>query len=167
MNFKRTIIINRPIKQVWDVLGNQFGQAHAWASSVNHAETYGAPTLEGASCSNRSCNTTAGNVKEVIRTFDPEGRVLAYEVLEGFPFFVAKGHNTWRLSAKGKNTRVDMDIEILTKGVFGAIMSPMMKLQMNKLADEAVDDLKYYVEHDGTPHPRKVKAAQKFAKKAA
>ena len=167
MNFKRTVIIHRPIEQVWDVLGNQFGQAHQWASSVNHAETYGEPTLEGASCSNRSCNTTAGNVKEVIRTFDPKRHVLAYEVLEGFPFFVAKGQNTWQLTPKGKSTQVNMDIEILTKGVFGAVMSPMMKLQMNKLADEAVDDLKYYLEHDGTPHPRKVKAAQKFAKKAA
>ena len=166
MNFKRTVTINRPIEQVWDVLGNQFGQAHVWASSVNHAETYGEAILEGASCSNRSCNTTAGNVKEVIRTFDPKRHVLSYEVLEGFPFFVAKGQNTWKLLPKGKNTQVDMDMEIVTQGLFGKIMSPMMKLQMSKIADEAVDDLKYYLEHDLTPHPRKVNAAQKFAKKA-
>lgn len=167
MNFKRTVTIHQPIEPVWDVLGNQFGQAHVWASSVNHAETYGEATLEGAAYSNRSCNTTAGNVKEVIRAFDPKRHVLSYEVLEGFPFFVAKGQNTWKLSSQGPNTQVDMDIEIITQGIFGKIMTPMMRLQMNKLADEAVDDLKYYLEHDLIPHPRKVKAARKFAKKAA
>ena len=46
-------------------------------------------------------------------------------------------------------------------------MSPMMRMQMNKLFDEVVEDFKYYVEHDGQPHPRKVKAQRKFNRKAA
>ena len=60
-----------------------------------------------------------------------------------------------------------MNADIKTKGFVGAIMSPMMKMQMNILFDEVIEDFQYYVEHDGEPHPRKVKANRKLAKKAA
>ena len=166
MDFKRTVVIERSPEQVWEVLGNQFGDAYKWASSLNHSNSYGNPQISGASCSNRACDTTQGKVKEVLRTFDAENHVLSYEVIEGFPFFVDSGVNTWRLTRAGQSTRVDMHCVITTKGIFGKIMSPMMKMQMNKLFDEVVEDFKYYIEHDGQPHPRKVIRQEKLSRKA-
>ena len=167
MQFKRTTTIDKPIEEVWEVLGNQFGQAYKWAASLYHSEAHGSPVIEGASCSNRTCETTQGTIKEALRTFDPQKHVLSYEVLEGFPFFVDTGVNTWSLHKLGRQTRVDMACEIKTKGLVGAVMSPMMKLQMNKLFDGVIEEFHYYVQNDGKPHPRKIASMKKRAAKAA
>lgn len=167
MEFKREIIINRPIGAVWEVLGVQFEDAYKWAASLNHSEGFGTPVLEGATCSNRACDTTQGAIKEKLITLDHEKYELVYQVIEGFPFFVDTAINNWRLTQKGTNTKVNMHCEMKLKGFVGAMMSPLMKLQLNKLFDEVVEELKYYIEHDGKAHPRKEKALAKLAKKAA
>lgn len=166
MEFKREIIINKPINEVWEILGNQYSEAYQWASGLSHSEGYGKPSIEGASCNNRACTTTQGLIKEEIKEFDPYNHVLTYEVIEGFPFFVDQGVNTWRLNALGQKTKVNIHLVIKTKGLVGSIMSPMMKLQMNKITTNALEDLKYYVEH-GDPSPRKMKELARQAKKAA
>lgn len=168
MDFKREAVINKPIAEVWEVLGKQFDEAYRWAASLNHSEGFGKPTLEGASCSNRACDTTQGNIKEVLQKLDHQNHVLQYRVIEGFPFFVDTAINTWTLTPKGgEATQLHMHCEMKLKGLVGAVMSPMMKWQLNTLFDEVVEEFTYYVEHDGQPHPRKVKAQQKLARKAA
>lgn len=165
MEIKKEIIINQPIEKVWDILGHQFGQAYLWASSLNHSEGYNAPKLDQAPCNNRACSTTQGDIKEVIRQFDSQNHVLAYEVMEGFPFFVKKGINTWRLSQKGKTTVVNIHLVIETTGLVGALMAPMMKLQMSSLLSQVAVDLKHYAE-TGKPSPNKAKELKKLAKAA-
>ena len=91
MEFKKSIIVNQPINQVWEVLGNQYGEAYKWASGLYHSEGFGTPQLEGASCNNRACETSTGKIKEKIRVFDEQNYELEYEVIEGFPFFVDSG----------------------------------------------------------------------------
>lgn len=54
MEFKRSFIVDQPIQEVWEVLGNQFGQAYLWASGLYHSQGFGTPKLEGASCINQS-----------------------------------------------------------------------------------------------------------------
>lgn len=166
MEFKREILINAPVDAVWNVLGTQYGDAHKWVSGLNHSEEYGKPTLAGAHCSNRSCETPQGKIKEVVTKFDTKNHELGYEVIEGFPFFVEVGKNNWKLHKVGDKTQVNMHLTIQTKGFVGAIMSPMMKLQMNKIATNAVNDLKHYVE-TGKPSPLKAKELKKLRKKAA
>lgn len=166
MEFKREIIIDEPIEKVWDVLGNQYGAAYKWAGGINHSNEYGNPKLAGAHCNNRACDTTTGKIKEVINKFDTKNYILEYEVIEGFPFFVQSGSNNWKLTKQGERTKVDMHLIIKTKGLFGTIMSPMMKIQMNKITAGVLDDLKHYVE-TGNPSPTKAKELAKLAKKAA
>lgn len=165
MEIKKEITIHQPIEKVWDILGNQFGQAYLWASSLNHSEGYNAPSLEQAPCNNRACSTTQGNIKEVIRQFDPQNYVLAYEVIEGFPFFVQQGINTWKLTQKGQHTVVNIHLVIKTTGLVGTLMAPMMKLQMNGLLSQVAQDLKHYAE-TGQPSPNKAKELKKLAKAA-
>lgn len=166
MEIKRTFIVNQPIEQVWDILGNDFGGAHKWASGLYHSEGYGKPQLAGASCNNRACDTSQGAIKEVIRVFDPAGYHLAYEVIEGFPGFVKSGVNNWRLKSMGQQTQVDIHFIAETQGLLGVFMGPMMKLQLGRVFDAVLDDFKVYVE-TGQPSLRKAKENQKRAAKAA
>lgn len=165
MEFKREIIIDKPIEVVWDVVGNQFGEAYKWASGINHSESFGTPKLKAAHCNNRACELPSGKIKEVIRKFNPHHYELEYEVIEGFPFFVDSGINNWKLSKVNGKTKVDMHLVIKTKGILGVIMGPMMKVQMNGLTKAVLDDLKQYIE-TGKPSAKKQKELVKLAKKA-
>ena len=167
MEIKRTFTVNKPIDEVWDVLGNDFGGAYKWGSGLYHSEGYGAPELEGASCNNRACQTNLGDIKEVIRTFDPQKHILEYEVIEGFPGFVKSGVNKWTLTPQGgKQTRVDVHFVAELQGLLGTLMRPMMGWQMGRTFDQVLGDFKYYVEN-GRPSPNKLKEINKRAAKAA
>lgn len=163
MDFKRTIIIDKPAPEVWKVLGDQFGKAYQWASGLKHSKGYGDPQLPGATYNNRACETSQGPIKEAIREYDANNYRLVYEVIEGFPFFVDQGINRWTLEPEGNRTRVNMHLSVTTKGLIGTVMSPMMKLQMGSITSNVIDDFKHYVE-TGEPSPRK---AKEIAKQAA
>jgi len=162
MEFKLEKVIDKPINAVWEVLGSQFGDAYKWAGGLYHSEGKNAPKLAGATCNNRVCETSSGRIEEVIRTFDIKNHELEYEVIEGFPFFVDQGINNWKLTKVGDKTRVNMHLKITTKGFVGKIMSPMMKMQMNKLTAGILDDFKDYVE-TGKPSVSKAKEMAKRA----
>ncbi|EAY24924.1 SRPBCC family protein [Microscilla marina] len=167
MEFYRETVINASISDAWEILGNQYTTAYKWASGLKYSEGQGNPVFEGASCSNRACDTTSlGAIQEEIRVFDPQNYVLSYEVIEGFPFFVKLGQNTWKLTKEGNQTRVSMKLEMQTKGWVGKLMSPMMRMQMGGILTNAIEDFRHYVE-TGKPSPRKAKEIAKYAKKAA
>ncbi|MEO1654460.1 MAG: SRPBCC family protein [Bacteroidota bacterium] len=166
MEFKREVIIQKSIEEVWEVLGNQYSEAYQWASGLYHSEGTGAPKIEGASCDRRSCDTSQGKIKEVIRIFDPQRYILSYEVIEGFPSFVYSGINTWRLSPQGNHSKVTMHLVIKTSGLLGFFMAPMMKLQLQGVLKNVTEDLRHYVEK-GRPSPRKAKEMKRLQKKAA
>ena len=166
MNIKKEIVVNQPIDDVWEVLGNQFGEDYKWARGLYHSKAYGNPTIEGATCSNRACDTTQGKIDEALRKFDPDHYTLEYEVIKGFPFFVKSGTNNWRLSPNGQSTKVYMDFNLETKGLIGAIMNPMMKMQMNKIIEGVLEDFKHYTEK-GIPSPGKERELAKQMNKAA
>lgn len=156
MNIKLETTINRPIDKVWDVLGNQFGEAHKWTSILKHSEGSG-KTISNQVCESRTCDINGmGRVHEKIHEFNSDKFVLKYEVVEGFPFFVKSGLNTWQLKTEGNATKVFVNAEITTTGFVGFLMAPMMKMQMNGMMGKFIEELKYYFEN-GKPHPRKSK----------
>ncbi len=167
MNINKEIIIDKPVQEVWEIVGNQFGDAYIWARGLDHSKGHGESGFEGASCSNRTCQVPGfGKIKEAIRQFDQINHVLSYEVEEGFPGFISSAVNTWRLDALGQKTKVTMNLVMKTKGIKGAIMGPMMKMNLNKLIDGVVSDLKTYAE-TGRPSVYKTKELDKAARKAA
>ncbi|WP_350289286.1 SRPBCC family protein [uncultured Croceitalea sp.] len=167
MEFIKEIIINKPIEAIWEVLGNQFGDAYKWASGLNHSKAFSPPVIKGAPSNNRSCELPSGKIKEVIRKFDPDNYVLEYEVIEGFPFFVASAVNNWQLTTiSSDKTKVDMHLIVKTKGLIGSIMNPMMKMQLKKQIVHIPNDLKYYVE-TGNPSQNKAKELEKLSNKVA
>ncbi len=167
MEIKKEIIINRSVQDVWEVLGNQFTTAHKWARGLTHSEGYGEPKFEGAECSNRTCEVPGfGTIQEHIKKFDAKNHVLAYEVVKGFPGFITKALNTWSLSKIGDRTKVSMHLEMQTNGFKGAVMGPIMKMQINKMVAGVIEDLKVYVE-TGQPSLFKQKELDKHRRKVA
>ena len=167
MEIKKEIVINKQIHHVWEVVGDQYADAYKWARGLHFSHGHGTPKFDGASCNNRTCEVPGfGKVNEVIRKYDPKNYVLSYEVVEGFPGFITKGVNTWRLTPQGGKTKVSMHLVMDTKGLKGAIMGPMMKMQLNKLIAGVVEDLKIFLE-TGAPSKQKQKEINKAKKKAA
>ena len=167
MNIQKEILVNKPASEVWEVLGTQFQDAYKWARGLDHSQGHGEAAFDGASCSNRTCEVPGfGKIQEVIKKFDSEKYILAYEVTYGFPDFITSAVNTWKLTAQGFNTKVEMNMEMQTKGIKGAIMGPMMKMNLNKMISGVLSDLKTYVEK-GAPSEYKMKELAKAARKAA
>ena len=160
MEFIKTAVVDRPIEEVWEILGNQYGEAYKWAGGLFHSEGFGTPTLADAPFSSRACKTSQGDLTEEIRVFDPENYKLVYEVVKGFPGFVEVGKNQWSLSPLGNKTQVHMHLVIETKGIMGAIMGPVMGMQLKKVVSTVLEDFKHYVE-TGNPSPSKAKEMAK------
>ena len=161
MEVQKEIIVNKPIDDVWEVLGNQYTEAYKWARGLYHSEGFGDPQIEGATCNNRTCDTSFGTLQEEIKKFDTQNYVLEYEVIKGFPGFIKQGINNWRLTkVSNTKTKVTMLFIGITKGVLGLIMGPLMGFQLNKNLGDALEDFKHYVE-TGKPSPGKVKDMQK------
>jgi len=164
MEVKKEITVNKTITEVWEVLGNQYGEAYKWAKGVYHSEAHGQPKISGAMCSNRACNTSFGKLQEEVKVFKPNQQ-LSYEVIEGFPGFIETGVNNWYLSKIGANkTKVTMHFVGKTRGFIGLIMGPMMKMNLKKGLGQALSDFKYYVEN-GKPSPEKLKDNKKNSRK--
>lgn len=160
MTIENVVIINAGIDKTWQVLGPEFAHAQRWASAVHHSEGSG-QGFNGASCSERGCNTTIGQLKEKLIEYNPSQYTLAYEIPEGMPGMVSSALNHWQLrSIDAQQTQLIMTIVIEVKGLMGKIMQPLMRIQMSKLGAQIAEEFKYYVE-TGKPHPRKVKALQK------
>lgn len=157
MKITTEIIISKPALTVWEIVGNQFGSAHIWASALTHTEGSGRKMTEQV-CENRTCDIKGmGRISEKLLEFDSKNFALTYEVTNGFPFFVERGINRWTMTEEGSSTRLQSVAEITTQGFVGVLMAPLMKMQMTGLMHRLLEDLKHFVE-TGEPHPRKVTA---------
>ncbi|MFT5723248.1 MAG: hypothetical protein ACI9JN_000357 [Bacteroidia bacterium] len=57
MKIVKVLTIDKPIADVWDVLGNQFDKIDKWASIISHSEVSGTPKLPGVNYAIRSTTT--------------------------------------------------------------------------------------------------------------
>ena len=162
MQITRSIQVDAPAEKVWDVLAHQFYDADKWASSITHSAPREAGPAAGDSPlaqNGRACDTSLGAFRETIQHYDERARQIGYSA-EGdkMPFFVKHLQNNWTVTPKGAGrSQVDMQLQARLLPVFAQLMGPLMKRQFGKVATEATEELKHYVEH-GAPHPRKVEA---------
>lgn len=159
MIIEKEIVINKNIKDAWQVLGIDFARPFIWASSVNHSEG-NTEKFHESNCSERGCSTTMGNIKEKLYEFSNQNYLLAYEVAEGMPAIVKYATNTWKLvEVQSDKCELQIKMDVRLGGFFGSLMQPFMKMQLSKMGKHLVEDFAYYVEN-GQPHPRKLKAIQ-------
>ena len=160
MVIEKEIIIKNNIENTWKVLGHDFAHPYKWASSVNHSEGHG-KQLATTQCDERACQTVMGNIREKLTHYSDNDFHLAYIVTEGMPAMVKTATNDWQLTNTGaEKTKLKIRMEFVFQGILGFLMQPLMKMKLNKIAREMVEDFGYYAEH-GKPHPRKLKAQSK------
>ena len=154
MKIIKTLIINKPIADVQEVLRNQFAAIDKWSSLITKSEVSGEPEIPGVTFSIRSTETTGGPTKQQLTSFNPEQHSLSYKAIAGTPGFFKSVNAQWILStSENNNTKLVLDFEVQFKGI-GFILTPIVKMKLGKVGDELLDDFKYYVEN-GKPHPRK------------
>ena len=160
MVIEKDIEINNSTENVWKILGHDFAHPYKWASSVNHSEGHG-KQLATTQCDERACQTVMGNIREKLTEYSDNDFHLAYIVTEGMPSIVKTATNDWQLikTSAGK-TKLKIKMEFAFQGIMGFVMQPLMKMKLNKIAQEMVEDFGYYAEN-GKPHPRKLKALRK------
>jgi len=162
MKITRTLMIDKPIEEVWDILANRYTEAGSWASAVYMSRPReGTPKVAEAPVLGRICETSLGPIVESIETFNTETRTLAYSATaKKMPSFLTGLLYTWKLTAAGPNsTRVDMVLTADIAFPFNVLMGWMMRLQFKGAIDSSLAELKYFVE-TGRPHPKKVKTAR-------
>lgn len=170
MEIERTITLNAPSDQVWDLLANRFHEVGDWASIINKSDALSTQTGT-AGVADRVCDTPDGIFKEQVTNFDEQRRTFSYLAYEGLPGFVREGGNTWTVrELSGGKSEVHMKMRFDLNPVANALMGWMLKRQMSKAADGVVDDLKVFAE-TGTISDRKRAALAKYnakqSKKAA
>tara|TARA_B110000211_G_C13878799_1_gene464224 strand:- start:21 stop:500 length:480 start_codon:yes stop_codon:yes gene_type:complete len=159
MKIIKQLTINKPIEDVWEVLGNQFGAIDIWASLIEKSEMSGESKFPGISNSIRSTETTSGPTKQELTAFNPTEHVIAYKAIAGTPGFFKSVHAEWSLVKKDDNTTgLKLDFEVKFKGL-GVLLTPVVKLKLGKVGDVLLDDFQFYVENE-KPHARKLALAK-------
>ena len=157
MRIVKKLLIAKPVEEVWEVLGNQFGEIDRWASLISHSEVSGVPKLPGVDYSIRSTKTTSGDTQQELTGFNPQKHSISYKSISGTPAIIKQVNAHWRLENSGENsTHLVLDFTVEMKGM-GFLVTPLVKIKMGKVGDVLLDDFKYYLEN-GKPHQRKITA---------
>lgn len=164
MQLAKSIVIHAPADKVWTILGDNFASISEWASDVQRSAPNAdliAPT--GAPVGGRVCHVPGfGDIYETFTDYDAVGKRYTYEAT-GMPFFVKAAHNSWQIEALDAHScRVGFKAEMRLLPVIGTLMGVPMRIQLSKVLQNAVEELKYYVE-TGNLHPRKLKKLGKAA----
>lgn len=156
LHFEEEITIEKNIDEVWDVLGNQFAEAHIWSTNFKSSKPAGEPKLPGLDYLHRETMTEKGENWQELDTFDPVNYSLSYHVSRGVPAIAKSALGEWKLSKTGDNQcRMNIHFILETKGILGFILSPVISKKIGKASTEIAKELKYYMEN-GKPHPRKL-----------
>ncbi|WP_422858878.1 SRPBCC family protein [Flagellimonas sp. S174] len=166
VNAASEVDIAAPANTIWNILAEDFGGIHKWASGVNASEGSN-PSLEGGHCSGRACKIAAtgfSDTKERIVDFDSENYILKYALFHGLPGFVKDAYNSWHLIPKEDITQVIAATEMRATGLMGWMMKGFMAQSTQKVLDAMCRELKHYAE-TGEPHPDKKKAMARYNRK--
>ena len=155
MKFTKQISINASAEKVWDILGRDFANIGVWSTAVSHsvANDKLAP-VNNSPVGGRLCDTRFGKISEEFTAYDETQKTFSFKGVFDSKLF-KNLTNTVNLTSIDENTtevKITPEIEL---SWIGTLMSPMIKMQLNKALDQLLDDLKYYVEN-GKPSPSKL-----------
>jgi hypothetical protein len=155
--------INAPGSDAWRVIAHQFANIGQWASAIptSCAAPEVAPPV-GAEVGARVCATGVRGFKEVREQFmfyDEDAMRFAYEATAGLPWIVRHAENHWRVfSLDQSRCQVEVQAVVDLRLIPGFLLAPLLRMQMRRLGQQTLEELKYYMEH-GRPHPRKAERA--------
>lgn len=166
MEIARSVTINAPAADVWDLLANRFHEVAQWASIINESDAL-STTTGNAGIADRVCDTPDGVFKEQMTSFDEERRTFSYLAYEGLPGFVREGGNTWGVrDIGGGKSEVNMRMKFDLNPIADVLMGWMLKRQMSKAGEGVLDDLKVFMESGSVSERKRVAQAKHEARRA-
>jgi hypothetical protein len=153
MNVKTELTIEKPIDEVWEIMGNQFGDVHKWSSNFKESKPGGPQKFEEINYSLRETITERGVTIQVLESFDPKNFTLKYYITEGLPEIAKSAHSTWFLKQISVNkTLVVMDFELQPKAPLNGVMASKIEIGLESSTMILAEELKYFMEN-GKSHP--------------
>lgn len=157
MNITVKLSIEKPIADVWEVMGNQFGHAHVWSSNFKTSKPGGAPKFEGLDYSLRDTTTERGNTIQELTAFDSLNHSLTYVITHGAPQIAKKAGATWSLHQQDTDrTLAHFDFVMEPKMPLNEEMKAKIQMGLRASVQELAIELKHYLE-SGEPHPNNSK----------
>lgn len=154
MKITKTIEIEKPVDQVWDLIANQFDKAHLWMGPIPRSVAVGKGLSQvGAPMQGRICDLSkkpnGPKVREVITHFDEAEKSLTFDVLPiDNPGIVPIKQNKVQMSirsvAKGK-TKVVWTASPQLKP-FAFVFYPLLRLIFPVAFGKLLQGLKDYAE---------------------
>jgi len=154
MKITRSIIINKPAEQIWDLIAHQFDKAHLWMGPIPRSEALGAGQSQiGAPMEGRMCdlsnNPNGAKAKEVITHFSEQDKSLTFDVFPvNNPAIVPIRQNTVQMSVQslgGNKTRVIWVASPQLK-LFAYPFYPLLRLIVPVAFGKILKGLKDYAE---------------------
>jgi hypothetical protein len=153
MNVKAELTIEKPIGEVWEIMGNQFADVHKWSNNFKESKPGGPQKFEDINYSLRETITDRGITIQVLETFDPKNFILKYYITEGLPEIAKSAHSTWFLKQISVNkTLVVMDFELEPKAPLNDVMVSKIEMGLKGSTKVLAEELKYFMEN-GKPLP--------------
>jgi hypothetical protein len=162
--------IDVPATQAWHVLAHQFDQIGQWTSLIPQSQPVSdIPAPDGALVGGRMCSPAIAGfraVQERFTSYDEAGMRFSYAATDGLPWVITRAENDWSVQPlTASRTLVEARAEVALRPFPGIFLRPLLRLQLQRVADRVAEELKYYLEH-GEPHPRKRRASRDAAKRA-
>lgn len=165
MQITRNIIINAPIKKVWQVFAHNFDKVGDWSSGVSLSDVAEVPPVtDEAAMAGRVCMTAYGKCYELFEVYDEQQHTFTYKAqFEKTPPGVKSARNTWRVEAISKSqTRFIMTSQTQLNSFPGLFLYIPYRFFVPRILKMNLEEAKHFIE-TGKPHPRKVAAMQKAA----
>ncbi len=106
MKVTKSITINKPVQEVWQIIAHDFDKAHLWMGPVPHSYEVGkGNSMDGAPMEGRIChlsnNPNGAKAKEIITQYNEEEKSLTFEVTSiSVPAIVPIKKNVVQMSVK-------------------------------------------------------------------
>lgn len=156
IHVKQELGINQNVEVIWEIMGKQFDEVHKWSSNFKNSKPGGKPKFPDLDYSQRLTITDRGETVQVLDSFDSDSYTLSYHITKGAPGIAKQAGAIWSLNIINPNkTKVVLEFKMVTQGLIGFLMTPIIKKGIKNSASEIAEELKYYVEN-GKPHPRKL-----------
>lgn len=141
IQIERTITVNKPIKDVWKAVFEDFTEVGSWVTGV-----YASRPGTKEENYDRVCDTFTGKLYENITHKDEKNHSFEVDA-KGLPFFVKEFTGKWQLNKlTPTSTEATITLILHLKGIIGAIMQTPMKSKLNAGLNELSNDLTTFVE---------------------
>ena len=147
MKIKVELTIKKPVQEVWEVMGSQFGYADKWSSNFKTSKPGGEARFRGLDYSLRDTTTVRGNTVQELTAFDRDRYTLSYVISKGAPEIAKMAGADWSLHSESENaTMLSMDFFMEPKMTLTAEMEAKLKMGLTASVQELAEELKFYLE---------------------